>query len=182
MKISTRALAAFVTAGLALTATAADVLKEGAKAPDVKLKAVGMKAIGMEDGKEFKLSDVWGDKHKNVVLFFYPKAMTSGCTKESCGFRDVYAELAKLDTVVIGISTDNSADQQKFIDKEKLNFPLIADPEKKATEAFGALGKSGYASRYSFVIDKTGVVRKVYTKVDPNTHPAEVLQFVRELR
>lgn len=170
-----------VAAGLASVAAAAEVLKEGAKAPDVKLKAVGMKSVGMEDGKEFTLSDL-SKKGKNVVLFFYPKAMTQGCTKESCGFRDVYAELAKHDTVVIGISTDNAADQQKFIDKEKLNFPLIADPEKKATEAFGALSERGYASRYSFVIDKAGVVRKVYTKVDVNKHPAEVLAFVKAMK
>jgi len=181
MKSCTRALAALVVVGLALSSAAAEALKEGAKAPDVKLKAVGMKALGMEDGKEFKLSEV-GAKGKNVVLFFYPKAMTSGCTKESCGFRDVYAELAKLDTVVIGISTDTAGDQQKFIDKEKLNFPLIADPEKKATEAFGALAPNGYARRFSFVIDKAGVVRKVYTTVDPNRHPAEVLEFVKTMK
>lgn len=176
----TRAIATVAVVGLALNLSAAEVLKEGAKAPDVKMKAVGMKAVGMEDGKEFTLADL-GAKGKNVVLFFYPKAMTSGCTKESCGFRDVYAELAKLDTIVLGISTDAAADQQKFIDKEKLNFPLIADPEKKATEAFGALGRSGYAARYSFVIDKTGVVRKVYTTVDVNKHPAEVLAFVKTM-
>lgn len=176
-----RLLAVVGVVGLAWTARAVEVLKEGAKAPEVKLKAVGMKAVGMEDGKEFTLADM-GKKGKNVVLFFYPKAMTSGCTKESCGFRDVYAELAKLDTVVIGISTDNATDQQKFIAKEKLNFPLIADPEKKATGAFGALAPSGYAKRYSFVIDKAGVVRKVYTTVDVNKHPAEVLAFVKTMK
>jgi thioredoxin-dependent peroxiredoxin len=178
----TRPLAALLVGLLTTAATAADKpLTEGTKAPDVKLKAVGMKALGMEDGKDFTLQDVT-KKGKTVVLFFYPKAMTQGCTKESCGFRDVYADLGKHDAVVIGISTDEAGDQKKFIEKESLNFPLIADPEKAATKAFGALSERGFASRYTFVIDKEGVIRKVYTKVDVNKHPPEVLEFVKTLK
>ncbi|MFO0809115.1 MAG: peroxiredoxin [Gemmataceae bacterium] len=183
MTIWTRALATVTLVGIALTARAADKpLAEGTKAPDVELKAVQLeKALpDMKDAKTFKLADF--KNKKNVVLFFYPKAMTSGCTKESCGFRDVYADLAKHDTVVIGISTDNADDQKKFIDKEHLNFPLIADPEKKATQAFGALNERGMAFRYTFVIDKTGVIRKTYLKVDPNKHPPEVLEFVKSMK
>jgi peroxiredoxin Q/BCP len=89
-------------------------------------------------------------------------------------------QFAELDTVVIGISTDNLADQKKFTEKESLNFPLLADPEKKVTKAFGALSERGFASRYSYVIDKKGVVRKIYTKVDAGKHPAEVLAYVKE--
>ena len=128
--------------------------------------------------KTLKLSDLKGKK--NVVLFFYPKAMTRGCTIESCGFRDVADKLAALDTVVIGISVDKLEDQQKFTDKEKLTFPLLADDGKEVTKAFGALGARGMASRYTFVIDKQGTIRKVYTQVDPAKHPEEVITFVKE--
>lgn len=82
--------------------------------------------------------------------------------------------------MVIGISTDNIKTQQQFSDKENLNFPLMADPTKEATRAFGALGPSGFASRYTYVIDGEGVVRKIYTKVSPATHPDEVLAFIKE--
>src|SRR5262249_36762604 len=109
-----------------------------------------------------------------------PKAMTSGCTIESCGFRDVVDKFAALDTVVIGISTDKLEDQQKFTDKEHLNFPLIADSGKEATKAYGALSPRGMASRYTFVIDKQGKIRKVYTTVSPKNHPEEVLTFIKE--
>ena len=77
-----------------------------------------------------------------VVLYFFPKAFTSGCTIESCGFRDVSDKLAQLDTVVIGISTDTLEDQQKFTDKESLNFPLFADPDKKIAREYGVLNPS----------------------------------------
>jgi peroxiredoxin Q/BCP len=106
--------------------------------------------------------------------------MTRGCTIESCGFRDVADKFAALDTVVIGISTDNLDDQQKFTDKEKLNFPLIADSSKEATKAYGALSPRGFANRYTFVIDKQGMIRRTYLQVDPAKHPEEVLKFVKE--
>jgi peroxiredoxin Q/BCP len=177
----TRTLAAAVAGLFGAAALAADAPpKEGSPAPDINLPATQIEKVFPEAKgmKTLKLSDLKGKK--NVVLFFYPKAMTSGCTMESCGFRDVSGELAKLDTVVIGISTDNLADQQKFTDKEHLNFPLIADAGKEATKAYGALGTRGFASRYTFVIDKEGVVRKVYTKVSPKDHPAEIVQYVKE--
>jgi peroxiredoxin Q/BCP len=82
--------------------------------------------------------------------------------------------------VIIGISTDTLADQQKFTDKEKLNFSLFADADKKASKAYGVLNARGMANRETFIIDKKGVVRKVYTKVDVGAHPAEVLKFVKE--
>jgi len=119
-------------------------------------------------------------KGKNVVLFFFPKAMTKGCTIESCGFRDKADQFAKLNTVVIGISTDKVEDQLKFTDKEKLSFPLFADPDKKAVQAFGVLGKNGLAMRWTFVIDKEGMVRKIYNQVTPAKHPEEVLEYVEK--
>ncbi len=156
---------------------------EGKPAPNLTLTVTDQIAKvlpGKKAGDTISLKDFQGEKGKNVVLFFFPKAMTKGCTIESCGFRDQTAEFAKLDTVVIGISTDKLDDQKKFTDKENLNFPLLADPEKKATEAFGALGGNGFASRYTYVIDKKGTIRKVYTTVSPDKHPQEVLTYIKE--
>ena len=82
--------------------------------------------------------------------------------------------------MLLGISVDPLDVQQQFTDKEKLNFPLFADPDKKATEAFGALSDRGFASRYTFVIDKKGIVRKIYKKVTPADHPEEVLKYIKE--
>jgi peroxiredoxin Q/BCP len=166
----------FSAAALAADATP----KEGSPAPDISLPATQIDKVlpGDKGSPTLKLSDLKGKK--NVVLFFYPKAMTSGCTVESCGFRDVADKLAALDTVVIGISVDKLDDQQKFTDKEHLNFPLFADTDKSATKAYGALSARGMASRYTFIIDKQGVIRKVYTTVTPKSHPEEVVTFVKE--
>jgi peroxiredoxin Q/BCP len=158
---------------------AADLpVKEGGPAPEVLLPVTGTgkDLPGVKDGK-LALKDI----KKPVVLFFYPKAMTKGCTVESCGFRDTLAEFTKLDTVVIGISTDKLADQEKFVEMQKLTFPLLADDSKTVTKAFGALSEKGTALRYTFVIDQTGVIRKIYTKVAPADHPKEVLEFVKTL-
>jgi thioredoxin-dependent peroxiredoxin len=155
-------------------------VKEGDKVPDVKLEATQIeKALPKsKDEKTLSLSDLKG---KNIVLFFYPKAMTKGCTIESCGFSAKAADFAKLDTIVIGISTDKLDDQAKFTEKEKLEIPLLADPDKKLTKAFGAFNPDrGMASRYTYVIDKKGVIRKIYTKVAPADHPGEVLEYVKE--
>jgi thioredoxin-dependent peroxiredoxin len=150
------------------------------EAPPIKLPATQINKV-LPDAKDAKQLDLTQLKGKNVVLFFFPKAMTPGCTIESCGFRDKIDDLAKLDTVVIGISTDTIEDQQKFTDKEKLSFPLYADSSKEITKAYGALNADrGLANRYTFIIDKDGVIRKVYTTVKPADHPAEVIKFIKE--
>lgn len=151
----------------------------GKKAPDVTLPATSIeKALpDKKDASTLSLKDFRGKR--NVVLYFYPRAMTPGCTKESCGFRDKMPDFAKLDTVVIGISTDNLASQQKFTEKEGLVFPLFADADKSVTKKFGVLGPKGNAMRWTFVIDKEGTVRKIYDKVTPADHPQEVLEFVK---
>jgi peroxiredoxin Q/BCP len=179
------ALTAAALALLVVTAVRADdkketpKIEEGKPAPDITLEATQIEKILPDKKGEKKLSlkDLRG---KNVVLYFFPKAMTKGCTIESCGFRDKTADFAKLDTVVIGISTDKLEDQVKFTEKEKLNFPLFADPDKKATEAFGALSPRGLEARYTFVIDKKGVVRKIYKQVTPADHPEEVLKYIKD--
>jgi peroxiredoxin Q/BCP len=182
-------IAAFALSALGLAVAAADdkkepkVVQEGQTAPDVTLQATQIQKVlpDKKDAKTMSLKDFQGARGKNVVLFFFPKAMTPGCTVESCGFRDRYDDFAKLDTVIIGISADNLDDQIKFTDKEKLSFPLFADPDKKAIDAFGVLNPDrGLANRYTFVIDKKGVVRKVYTKVSPKAHPDEVLDYIKE--
>jgi peroxiredoxin Q/BCP len=155
-------------------------IQVGKPAPDVELPATSIDKVlpDKKDAKTLSLKDFRGKK--NVVLFFYPKAMTRGCTIESCGFRDRIKKFTDLDTVVLGISTDQLADQQKFTEKENLNYPLLADPDKKVTKEFGALSPRGFASRYTFVIDKNGVVRKIYTTVNPANHPKEVEQYIKE--
>jgi peroxiredoxin Q/BCP len=176
-------LSLLLAAALALPAAKDEPQKiqVGKPAPDVELPATSIDKVlpDKKDAKTLSLKDFRGKK--NVVLFFYPKAMTGGCTIESCGFRDRIKKLADLDTVVIGISVDKLADQQKFTEKENLNFPLLADPDKKVTKEFGALNQTrGLASRYTFIIDKNGIVRKIYRTVDVRKHPDEVVKYIKE--
>jgi peroxiredoxin Q/BCP len=185
-----RLLALALAAGLGVLlvpGTDAAVAREGAgkvevgkPAPDFTLPATQIeKALpDKKDAKTLSLRDLQG---KNVVLYFYPKAMTPGCTRESCGFRDLSREFAKLDTVVLGISTDTLTDQAKFTEKESLNFPLLADADKKVAQEYGVLNPArGFASRATFVIDRKGIVRKVYPAANADKNPQEVLDWVRE--
>jgi peroxiredoxin Q/BCP len=146
----------------------------GSKAPEIELVAVS------NGGKKetVRISD-YKDK-KNVVLAFYPKAMTKGCTIECNALSKVNEKFAKLDTVVFGISTDDETSQDKFIAKESLQIPLLADPDKKITTKLGALSARGFANRYTYVIDKKGNIAKVYTKVAPATHAEEVLTYIEK--
>lgn len=171
-----KCLALLCAMGLGGLAVSADLPEVGSKAPAFELTAIS------KGGKKetVKLAD-FKDK-KNVVLAFYPKAMTPGCTVECKAFSKVAGKFADLDTVVFGISTDNETSQDKFIVKESLDIPLLADPEKKLTSALGALSPRGSASRYTYVIDKQGKIAKVFTKVSPANHADEVLQFVGTLK
>jgi peroxiredoxin Q/BCP len=154
-------------------------VQEGKAAPDFNLPATQIEKA-LPDKKDAKLISLGDLRGKNVVLYFYPKAMTPGCTRESCKFRDLSREFAELDTIVLGISTDKLDAQEKFTEKEKLSFPLLADADKKVTEAYGVLNSQrGMAQRATFVIDKTGIVRKVYSKADADKNPQEVLDWVR---
>lgn len=152
---------------------------EGKKAPALTLPAVGA------EGPRVRLADFAGKK--NVVLYFYPKDDTPGCTREACGFRDAGDAFARLDTVVLGVSCDDEASHEKFIDKYKLPFALLSDPDAKAAVRFGAwnqkvrFGKKRLGvSRMTFVIDKAGRVAKVYRSVKPDGHDEQVLAFIRE--
>jgi peroxiredoxin Q/BCP len=157
-----------------------DTAKVGKPAPDIELPATQIDAV-LPDKKEAKtlsLKDLQGKK--NVVLYFFPKAMTPGCTTQSCGFRDLNKEFAKLDTVIIGISTDNIEAQMKFTERDNLNFPLFADADKTVTKKYGVLRQNGFAQRTTFVIDKKGVVRKIFANANAKQNPQEVLDYVKE--
>jgi thioredoxin-dependent peroxiredoxin len=138
------------------------------------------------EGNTVALKDLLGTN--NLVLYFYPKDMTPGCTVEACSFRDYNDQLGALGATVVGISADSSASHAKFIDKHGLNFPLLADPENKVTNLYGVYKmKSLYGrnfmgiERTTFVIDKSGVVRRVFPKVKVNGHTDAVIEALRAL-
>ena len=146
-------------------------IEEGAKAPDFTLQD--------DTGKNVKLSALRG---KPVVLYFYPKDDTPGCTKEACSFRDRQADLKERGAVVLGVSPDDVASHVKFRDKFRLNFPLLADPGHKVADTYGAwreknlYGKVSMGiQRSTFLIDREGVVRKAWKKVSVDGHDDEVL-------
>jgi thioredoxin-dependent peroxiredoxin len=126
------------------------------------------------DGSPFRLSSLRGAP---VVLYFYPKADTPGCTIESKGFRDVYPEYQAKHVHVVGVSTDDCPAQQAFRDKYGLPFPLVADSEKKVAGMYGVLGSSGHARRVTFLIDGAGTIVDVVDTSSPDAH----LQRAREL-
>lgn len=148
------------------------MLKTGEKAPD--FESVD------QDGNTIKLSDYKG---KKVVLYFYPKDNTPGCTAESCNLRDNYEELQKQGYVVLGVSGDSAKSHRKFIDKYELPFPLVADEDKSVHEAFGTWGeKKMYGKTYmgtlrtTFVINEEGVIEEVIEKVKTKDHTSQILK------
>ena len=134
-----------------------------------------------QDGKELKLADFAG---KKVVLYFYPKDSTPGCTAQACSLRDNYSELQKAGYEVIGVSADSASSHQKFIAKQNLPFNLIADTDKKLSDEFGTWGeKSMYGRSYmgmfrtTFIIDETGIITRILLPKEVNTkeHAAQIL-------
>lgn len=145
-------------------------LKEGDPAPDFTAASNG--------GGKISLAELRG---KNVVLFFYPKDNTPGCTMEACGLRDNYTEL-KQHAVVLGVSTDSVKSHDKFVSKFQLPYPLLADEDKKIVEAYGVYGPKKFmgikymgTSRVTFLIGPDGRIKKIWPKVKPAAHAAEVL-------
>jgi len=153
------------------------MIKEGQKAPNF--------ALPSSEGKTVSLRDLRG---KTVVLYFYPKDDTPGCTREACAFRDTQAKIRKTGAVVLGVSPDSVESHERFREKYKLNFPLLADADKVVAKKFGAFGeKVMYGKkvtgmiRSTFVIDPEGVVRKVFPKVRVDGHAEKVLEALTSL-
>ncbi|MDP4091986.1 MAG: thioredoxin-dependent thiol peroxidase [Bacillota bacterium] len=152
------------------------MLNAGDKAPEFSLKSI--------DGKEISLSDFNG---KKIVLYFYPKDNTPGCTKEACGFRDVYDYILEAGAVVIGISPDGSDSHAKFRNKYNLPFYLLSDEDHKVSEAYGTWGeKKSYGKNYmgiirsTFIINESLTIEKVFPKVSPEGHAEEILDYLNK--
>ena len=146
-------------------------LKPGDKAPDFKGKD--------ENGKEIKLADFKGNK---LVIYFYPRDNTPGCTSQACNLRDNYDLLLSKGFKVLGVSADSEKSHQKFIEKNNLPFPLIADTEKEILKAFGVWGPKKFMGktydgihRTTFVIDEKGVIEEVIEKVNTKDHTAQII-------
>jgi len=146
-------------------------LDEGQTAPDFSLPS--------QEGKTVKLSD-FTDKNV-VVLYFYPKDFTPGCTTEACTFRDNFEDFKDIGAVVIGISSDSVESHQKFIGKYNLPFLLLSDEGGKVRESYGAARFAGLPARITFVIDKKGVVRMVFESMNAKAHIEEAKKVVRLL-
>ncbi len=153
------------------------MIEEGRKAPGFELPS--------SEGGEVSLE---GLKGRTVVLYFYPKDDTPGCTREACGFRDSQAALKKKGVVVLGVSGDSVASHEKFKAKYKLDFPLLSDADKAVAKKYGAWGekvlygrKTTGMIRSTFVIDGAGVVRKVFPRVKVDGHAEQVLEAVSAL-
>lgn len=144
-------------------------LKEGDPAPGFTLRD--------QHGTEVSLADLKG---KRVVLYFYPKADTPGCTAEACSFRDGRDRMPG-DVVVLGVSKDTVEAQKKFSDGQRLNFQLLADTDGSVIKAYGVDLAFGYAKRKTFLIDRKGRIAKIYQTVSPSGHSAEVAEAIAEV-
>ena len=150
-------------------------LKEGDKAPDF--------ALANQDGKKIKLSQFKGKKE--VVLYFYPKDLTPGCTQEACDFTENKARFARKGAVILGVSFDDEARHQKFIQKNGLKIDLLADSEKKVADLYGVHQMKSFMGRKfkgivrsTFLIDKKGRIKKIFPKVKVKGHADEVLEAI----
>lgn len=151
------------------------MLEVGIKAPEFTLPD--------KDGNPVSLTDFAGQK---VILYFYPRDNTPGCTRQACAFAGAYEDFREINAVVIGISKDSTASHQKFAEKHGLPFILLSDPERVAIEAYGVWQeKKNYGKvsmgvvRSTFVIDENGMIEKVMPKVKPDTNAAEILDYLR---
>ena len=150
------------------------MIKEGVKAPDFTLND--------KDGNAVTLSNFLG---KKVVLYFYPKDNTPGCTRQACAFAAAYESFKRDDIVVIGVSKDSVASHQKFAEKYELPFVLLSDPDRVAIEGYGVWQEKKMCGKVSmgvvrttFIIDENGVIEKVMEKVKPDTNAAEILEYL----
>lgn len=152
------------------------MLEEGKKAPTFSLLN--------QDGNKISLKDFSG---KKIVLYFYPKDDTSGCTKEACSFRDSFPKFKKSDAVIFGVSPDSVKSHKKFAEKYDLNFDLLADEDKKVVQLYDVWKeKSMYGRKYmgvertTFIIDEKGKIKKIFPKVKVDGHEKEVLEALKD--
>ncbi|HEY4952586.1 MAG TPA: thioredoxin-dependent thiol peroxidase [Verrucomicrobiae bacterium] len=150
-------------------------LKEGDLAPEFSANTSG--------GGKLSLADLKG---KNVILYFYPRDDTPGCTKEACAFRDFFADFKKKGAVVLGVSTDSAKSHDQFVDKFKLPFTLLADEDKKIVEAYGVWGEKSFMGRkylgthrVTFLIGPDGRIKNIWPQVKPDEHAGEVLAALK---
>lgn len=150
----------------------AENLIEGNQAPNFSLQDAY--------GKNFSLSDYKGVS--SVIIYFYPKANTPGCTTEACGIRDSFSKFKENNIVVLGISVDSKESLKAFIDDHNLNFPLLSDESKNVSKAYGVLNNIGIASRITFIVDKNGNIASILRDVDVNTHADDVYNIAIKLK
>ncbi len=143
----------------------------GDKAPEFEAETYG--------GEKIKLSDYKGKN--TVALYFYPKDNTPGCTKEACSVRDGMDDLSALGVQVLGVSTDGVKAHENFRDNFSLNFPLLSDKSKEVVRSYGVQSDYGSAKRVTFLIDKSGVIRHIWKKVNTSSHADEIIDKVKEL-
>jgi peroxiredoxin Q/BCP len=184
MRFTARAAAVAAALTMAVSISQADdtmlKVKEGDKFPNVPLEAAQIDKLKLKDAKTVSIDDLKG---KVVVVFFYPKALTKGCTIESCGFRDIAKEFPE-NVVLLGASGDDMALQKKFIDTHMLPYPLLCDTKQELIKDLGILSSptATMSKRVTFVVDKDGKIAKIYSKVTPADHPKEVLDYVKTLK
>jgi peroxiredoxin Q/BCP len=154
------------------------MVEEGKKAPAIKLKN--------QDGKTVSLNDF---QDQNIVLYFYPKDDTSGCTKEACNFRNEFPKFGKLDAVILGVSPDSVESHKKFAEKYILPFDLLSDEKKEVVQQYDVWKeKNMYGRKYmgvvrsTFIVDKNKVIRKIFSKVKVADHNQEVMQALKEFK
>lgn len=154
-----------------------NILEPGQKAPEFKTVN--------QEGKEVSLSDF---KNKRVVLYFYPKDDTPGCTAQACGLRDQWQKLSRQNVVLFGVSPDSPKSHTKFIEKYTLPFSLLSDQDHSICEAYGVwVEKSMYGKKYmgvertTFVIGPDGVIEKIFRKVKPETHASDLLEALKSI-
>lgn len=147
------------------------IIKEGVKAPNFSLVD--------QTGKVIKLSSLIGKSP--IVIYFYPKAGTPGCTKQACGIRDDIMLFKQSNIVVLGISVDSKEEIKKFVEENNLNFPLLSDYNKKVSKKYGVLREDGLAKRVTFIIDRQGKISKIINVMDIAEHATEVYKIATQL-
>jgi len=150
----------------------AENLKVGNPAPDFTLQD--------SDGNNYTLSDYRGKSP--VVVYFYPKANSPGCTTEACGIRDSFAKFKENNIIIFGVSVDSKKAIKEFINDHNLNFPLLSDENKEVSKAYGVLNNLGVDSRITFIIDKQGNIADIIRDVDVETHADDVFNLAVQLK